>query len=777
MFLSCLFTLLQINVFAQYTPSMNMDSISHIDYQALHGANLNDVWGYVDELGNEYAIVGTTKGTSIVDITIPSSPVEVFWLAGMESIWRDPCVYADYAYVTTEAQEGLTIIDLSPLPQSNNLTYTLYTGPADNPWKSAHTCFTSQNGYAYIFGENRGNKGAIILDIHSNPMAPVELGWFDNWYAHDGFERNDTLYLAHIYDGFFSLVDVSDKSNPVLISTHPTPNNFSHNIWPSTTGKYVFTTDEVSGAFIGCYDISNPSNITKVDQIQNSPGAGVIPHNTHVKGDYLITSYYSDGVIIHDVTYPYNIVKVGSYDTYPGQTIGYDGDWGTYPFFPSGTIICSDISKGLFILQPHYAKASYLEGIVTDASNGNPLNDVGVQIVGNDQKERTSSVGFYATGKFQTGNVSVSFFKVGYYPQTLTVDLQQGIITNLNAQLVPIPPFGLHVSVTDNNGVPLSDVNIQLEYPLITHEGTTNGLGEREFALYYAGNYHVTIGKWGYITQCQDVYLDSSVMTLNYQLEKGYYDDFEFDYGWAVSGTATTGMWERGKPNPTNNTVMGVDADFDCGDQAFVTGNDPNFNPDFDDVDGGNTFLTSPQMDLTTYATPYINYTRAFYCYHGPHLMDDTLRIYISNGTDVVLIDQVGAPQGNPMQWENVSIPINGLLPINSTMQIFVRISDDAPNINVTEAAFDFFRVTNASTLSVENNEEIQWLVFPNPTRNTWTLSGLKMGDELIVFDLQGKCIYEKKVTENTSVIDASNWENGAYLIQSGSQTKRVLKY
>lgn len=152
-------------VFAQFSPSLNMDSLSHIDYQQLHQANLNDVWGYADGQGNEYAIVGTSKGTSIVNVTNPNNPIEVFWLPGTESIWRDPCVYGDYAYITTEAQDGLTIIDLSPLPQSNNLPNTLYTGPSGNAWQSAHTCFVSADGYAYIFGSNRGNRGAIILDV------------------------------------------------------------------------------------------------------------------------------------------------------------------------------------------------------------------------------------------------------------------------------------------------------------------------------------------------------------------------------------------------------------------------------------------------------------------------------------------------------------------------------------------------------------------------------------------------------------------------------------
>ena len=62
----------------QALTQLNVDSLSHINYQQLHDANLNDVWGYVDEMGNEYALVGTSKGTSIVNVTDPTNPVEVF---------------------------------------------------------------------------------------------------------------------------------------------------------------------------------------------------------------------------------------------------------------------------------------------------------------------------------------------------------------------------------------------------------------------------------------------------------------------------------------------------------------------------------------------------------------------------------------------------------------------------------------------------------------------------------------------------------------------------
>src|SRR5690554_7423118 len=115
-----LITFLSFGTFAQ---NYNLDSLSHVDYTALHDSKLNDVWGYTDEFGNEYALVGAEKGVSIVDISDPQNPVEVYWHVGMTSVWRDIKTFGDYAYVTTEADDGLLIIDLSPLP-NNPITNT-----------------------------------------------------------------------------------------------------------------------------------------------------------------------------------------------------------------------------------------------------------------------------------------------------------------------------------------------------------------------------------------------------------------------------------------------------------------------------------------------------------------------------------------------------------------------------------------------------------------------------------------------------------------------------
>ena len=93
--------------------SMNMNLLGTYDYDfPVEG---NDIWGWVDSVGNEYAIVGLRNGVSVVDVTIPSYPIEKFFISDINSVWRDLKTWNNYAYVTTEADAGLLIIDLNDM--------------------------------------------------------------------------------------------------------------------------------------------------------------------------------------------------------------------------------------------------------------------------------------------------------------------------------------------------------------------------------------------------------------------------------------------------------------------------------------------------------------------------------------------------------------------------------------------------------------------------------------------------------------------------------------
>jgi choice-of-anchor B domain-containing protein len=762
-------------VFGTIFGQLNTDTLSHIDYQALHGANLNDVWGYVDELGNEYAIVGTSKGTSIVNVTDPLYPVEVFWIAGTESIWRDPSVNGNYAYVTTEAEDGLLIIDLTPLPTSTNLPTAIYTGPTGASWQSAHTCFVDEQGYGYIFGSNRGNGGAIILDLFTNPMAPIELGTFDNWYVHDGFVRNDTMYLAHIANGFFSIVDAADRTAPALLSTQVTPNNFTHTIWPTDNGNFAFVTDEVSGAYITAYDISNPTAIVEIDRTQHSPGQGVIPHNVLVRGDYLITSYYSDGIVIHDVTSPDNMILVGQFDTYPGQTTGFNGCWGVYPYLPSSNILAADITQGLFIIGVNYQKACYLRGNVKDAATNQNLQGVKVQILTNDQYDLSTAMGTYATGIYPPGVYAVNYSKVGYFPQTVNVTLSQGQTTLQDIQLVPIPPYNLTITVLEEGTLqPIPNAKILFSAPLLDHTGITNGLGQENLVLYYQDYYEVYIGLWGHVSACSTMFIDQNTGSVQFILPVGYFDDFKIDLGWIVNSSAVSGRWELGEPNPTNSgSAPALDAEYDCGISAYVTGNDASLNPDHDDVDGGYTTLVSPTMDLTGYTDPYINFNRWFYCYYGAP-PDDTLKILLTNGVNIALVDMIGGEVNQP-SWQFRGIRVSDFLPVSNSMQLIVRVSDIDPTVNITEAGFDRFFVSEGDVTGlVEVNTK--FTVSPNPFNETLIVEGLETEFDYVVMDALGAIVCKGVLSPNAAQIDTASLKSGFYILNLNGEVFRVIK-
>ena len=81
----------------------------------------------------------------------------------------------------------------------------------------------------------------------------------------------------------------------------------------SDGGDFVFTTDEQFDSYIGFYDITDMNNIQEVDRIQSNPESNSIPHNTHVDGSF-VTSWYRDGTVVHDMTFPNNLVEVLNYD-------------------------------------------------------------------------------------------------------------------------------------------------------------------------------------------------------------------------------------------------------------------------------------------------------------------------------------------------------------------------------------------------------------------------------------------------------------------------------
>ena len=78
----------------------------------------------------------------------------------------------------------------------------------------------------------------------------------------------------------------------------------------------------------------------------------------------------------------------------------------------------------------------------------------------------------------------------------------------------------------------------------------------------------------------------------------------------------------------------------------------------------------------------------------GPRFGRRHLNVFLSNGSQMVKIFQTGSLGNIAFQWNQVSYlaTMSGIA-INSTMQIVVKTSDLDPDVNITEAGFDNFRV------------------------------------------------------------------------------------
>lgn len=431
--------------------SLNIIKLGHKDYQY----NLSDIWGYADNNGLEYALFGTMGAFKVVDVSNPPNLVEKISIPGAQSLWRDVKSWSHYAYVCHDFQhswsnnpdEGITIVDLDSLQKPKykrfKPTFTVSSGVEDT-LSTAHNIFIDENGILYVFGASGSAGapifagGALMFDLSQDPWNPSYVGKFDQYYFHDGFARNDTLWAGAINMGFLSIVDVSNKSNPIVLATQTTPNQFTHNVWLSDDGKTVFTTDEKPDAFVAAYDVSDLNNISALDKKRAFPGTSVIPHNVFTHGDFVVVSYYTRGAYVLDAKYPDLLVEVGYYDTSPnfsGQ--GYNGAWGAYPYLPSGNLLISDIEEGLYVLGVEYKNASRVFGRVKDSLTGNTIANADVQFSVQPTNLTSSFDGTFKVGFPDSGWDTVTVSKLGYQTQNVAIHFTAGIYDTLNIAMLP----------------------------------------------------------------------------------------------------------------------------------------------------------------------------------------------------------------------------------------------------------------------------------------------------------------------------------------------------
>ncbi|MBL7911903.1 MAG: choice-of-anchor B family protein [Bacteroidia bacterium] len=358
---------------AQTYPSQNISLLGLIDPNTNtttigpDGRKYNGCWGwYQSSLNKEYAIVGASHGTYFIDVSNPTTPSVSAFVPGITNVTvREVKTYQNYCYISCD-QVGTNlfqIIDMSTLPGTVTVVHN-----NNNIFESGHTMWINGDKL-YVGGVRYFNNTTSPMNIYSiaTPSAPVLLRELSQdfpaiSYVHDMYVRNDTVFASCGYQGLyvFKFNNTTNTFSQLGSYTGYAPATYNHSSGLTQDGKHLLFCDESpAGSPIRYVDVQNLNNIQPVQTFQ--PFSGTTPHNPFLIGNkWAVVSCYQDGLYIYDISQPGNAAVSGYFDTYPqsGGNIGnyfgadYRGNWGAYPYLPSGIILAADMQNGLFILDP-----------------------------------------------------------------------------------------------------------------------------------------------------------------------------------------------------------------------------------------------------------------------------------------------------------------------------------------------------------------------------------------------------------------------------------------
>lgn len=615
-----------------------------------------DCWGYVSPSGREYAIIGCSDGVGFVEVTDPGAPQIVAVMTTVNSLWHDMKVYQDHCYHVSEGGGGITVYSMA---QIDNGIVTQVNQVTTGGTSATHNVAIDEvSGFLYRTG---GSSHGLRIYSLANKATPAFVGEWNTRYVHDA---QVVTYTSGPYAGkqiafAFSesssgggspgvnILDVTNKSNIISLSLAQYSNPaFSHQGWLTPDRQYLYLNDELDELNFGGNTVTrilNVSNLSNPSQVGTfSSGVGAIDHNLYTLGNQIFEANYRSGLRIFNSSIPTAPVQTAWFDTYPEDDgKSFNGLWNAYPYLPSGTVLGSDLEKGLFVWRVGDPLLSF------DLMGSLPtlISSFGQAV----QVKITEQ----APGMLATSTVRLNYDTGSGFLSVPMASLGGGVYQGVLPTVACGSSVDLYVSARST-------------------DGTTWTLPEA--APTFA--YQVTAA-----TQ--------EVIVASY--------DMETDPGWSTNTSgdnASTGIWTR--VNPVGTTAQPEDDHTDSpGNQCYVTGQGTvNGGLGDNDVDGGKTTLTTNSINLSG-GDADISYWRWYSNGTGGEPNADVFRIDISNNnggswTNVETIGPSGA--GTLGGWIYHKFTVSDFVPPTANMRMRF-IAEDQAGGSIIEAAIDDFMV------------------------------------------------------------------------------------
>ncbi len=183
-------------------------------------------------------------------------------------------------------------------------------------------------------------------------------------------------------------------------------------------------------------------------------------------------------------------------------------------------------------------------------------------------------------------------------------------------------------------------------------------------------------------------------------------DDSEADQGWTLgvpSDSASAGIWVREDPNGTTNNGQPLQPEDDHtidGITAFVTGNAPfdGTNAGDDDVDGGETTLITPAMNLIGAVNPVLGYWRWYSNNLGNEPNEDDWVVQVTaDGLNWIDLERTSQSETS---WIYKQFLLSQYIELSDQVQVRF-IADDSGDGSLVEAAVDDVFILNGISVDI----------------------------------------------------------------------------
>jgi len=390
---------------------LNYDLVGYVSLEEMDAESANDIWGWTDSFGKEYAIIGLDNGTAFIDISDPVKPIYLGKLPTqtVSTIWRDIKTYKNYAYIVADfnsqtpeqdRNHGLQVFDLTKLSSANVSPLVFSNDYLYNDFGKAHNiAINEKTNFLYAVGTETFQGGIHIVDLVDPSLPVFSQGFSEQGYSHDAqvvtYKGPDTEHTGkEIFFGSnedkIVLVDVSNKLNIDTLSTEKYSNTqYTHQGWLTEDQKYFIVGDEldeykgdVSFTRSIIFDVSDLDDPKVHYEFLNSTDA--IDHNGYTHKNKFYLASYTAGLRVLDILNidTKSISEIGFFDTFnesvdsgfyntnfnvktnssacitedcdnpeKGKVAEFNGAWSVYPYFKSENILISDINSGLFIVK------------------------------------------------------------------------------------------------------------------------------------------------------------------------------------------------------------------------------------------------------------------------------------------------------------------------------------------------------------------------------------------------------------------------------------------